>query len=129
MKKFSIDKKFSADEKFSIDKKFLEGKKFPSGENRLAIFRPWKIFLNLGKTNSPPTKYFITTFSHHSFYSLWSLLWEIWSGGVLEEAFAFAIEWDKTEYLAGFSTQLSVFLALKLWNECLEKINTRIKLQ
>ena len=92
MKKFSIDKKFSADEKFSIDKKFLERKKFPSGENRLAIFRPWKIFFNLGKTNSPPTKYFITTFSHHSFYSLWSLLWEIWSGGVLEEAFAFAIE-------------------------------------
>ena len=49
MKKFSIDKKFSADEKFSIEKKFLERKKFPSGENRLAMFRPRKIFLDLGK--------------------------------------------------------------------------------
>ena len=44
------------------------------------------------KTNSRLTKYFPTTFSHHSFYSLWSQLWEIWSGGALEEAFAFAIE-------------------------------------
>ena len=73
-------------------KKFLIDKKFSAGENRLAMFRPWKIFLNLGKTNSRPTKYFITTFSCHSFYSLWSQLWEIWSGGALEETFAFAIE-------------------------------------
>ena len=129
MKKFSIDKKFSADEKFSIEKKFLERKKIPVRRKQVSHVSATENISRSWKTNSRPTKYFITTFSYHSFYSLWSQLWEIWSGGVLEEAFAFAIEWDKTEYLAGFSTQLSVFLTLKLWNECLEKINTGIKLQ
>ena len=67
------------------------------------MFRPWKIFLNLRKTNYRPTKYFPTTFSRYSFLTILFIVYgvsfgEIWSGGALEEAFAFAIEWDKAEY-------------------------------